>query len=242
MLETAVALSVGHLLADFTMQTDGMIREKARTSVLLLHVGVVAAMSWLALGLAIQPGLILLIAGSHFAIDKTKLRYGGPTFAPFVTDQAAHFVMIALGASLWPAAYTAGLWGLPPPAPLAGWLARLPEAMTLGAGMIAAVWAGDYAVRAIMVGLTPPDPSSLPMGGRLIGRLERAMILMLIVVGQPDAIGFLIAAKSLLRFNELARDADRLTSEYVIIGTLASFAWGLGAAFATKATLAALAP
>ena len=35
----------------------------------------------------------------------------------------------------------------------------------------------------------------------------------------------------MLRFNELARDDDRRVSEYVIIGTLASFAWGLGAAF-----------
>ena len=60
------------------------------------------------------------------------------------------------------------------------------------------------------------------------------MILMLVLAGQPDGIGFLIAAKSILRFNELARDADRRVSEYVIIGTLASFAWALGAAFATR--------
>ena len=86
----------------------------------------------------------------------------------------------------------------------------------------------------------PADPTgddSLPQGGRLIGRLERAMILMLVLAGQPDGIGFLIAAKSLLRFNELARDQDRRASEYVIIGTLASFAWGLGAAFAADAAL-----
>ena len=68
------------------------------------------------------------------------------------------------------------------------------------------------------------------------------MILMLVIAGQPDGIGFLIAAKSLLRFNELARDQDRRVSEYVIIGTLASFAWGLTTAFATRLTLAALSP
>ena len=33
------------------------------------------------------------------------------------------------------------------------------------------------------------------------------MILMLLLADQPDAIGLLIAAKSILRFNELARDA-----------------------------------
>ena len=63
------------------------------------------------------------------------------------------------------------------------------------------------------------------------------MILMLVLADQPDGIGFLIAAKSLLRFNDLARDNDRRASEYVIIGTLASFAWGLGAAFATHVAL-----
>ena len=53
----------------------------------------------------------------------------------------------------------------------------------------------------------------------------------------------MIAAKSILRFNELARDAsDRRASEYVIIGTLASFAWAIATAWATAAALRALAP
>ena len=46
----------------------------------------------------------------------------------------------------------------------------------------------------------------------------------------------------MLRFNELARDDDRRISEYVIIGTLASFAWGLGAAFLARFALGALGP
>jgi hypothetical protein len=117
--------------------------------------------------------------------------------------------------------------------------------MAAGAGLVAAVWAGGYAVQALMQGLKLPDDpasdTSLPQGGRLIGRLERLMILMLVLAGQPEGIGFLIAAKSILRFSELAREGDRRVSEYVIIGTLASFAWGLGAAYATAAALAALA-
>ncbi len=242
MLETMVALALGHFLADFVLQTDAMVRDKARPRVLFSHVAVVAGTSWLALGLAFRPLLILMIAASHFCIDWLKQRYGNQTFAPFALDQGAHLAMIGIGAALFPGAYAAGLWSLDVPGPLAFWLGRLPQAMALATGLIAAVWASDYAVRALMSGLTPPDPSSLPKGGRLIGRLERAMILMLVIAGQTDAIGFLIAAKSLLRFNELARDADRLTSEYVIIGTLASFACGLGAAFAARAALTALAP
>jgi hypothetical protein len=237
-LETAVALAFGHSLADFLLQTDDMVRYKARLKVLLLHVTIVAGVSWAALGFALQPLLLLLVAASHFGIDWLKLRHGSASFGPFVIDQAAHLGMIARGAALFPGAYAAGLW-----AHLGGGLlAHLPQAMALGAGFVFTVWGGHYGVRALMSAITPPDPDSLPKGGRLIGRLERAMILMLVIAGQPDGIGFLIAAKSLLRFNELARDQDRRVSEYVIIGTLASFAWGLTTAFATRLALAALSP
>jgi hypothetical protein len=240
MLETAIALALGHLLADFVLQSDAMVRSKARPAWMLGHVGVVAAASWAALGLALVPALIALIAVSHFAFDWLKVRYGGQGFAPFALDQAGHAGAIALGSALWPEAWGAGLWGS------AATPAWLPEAMAIAAGAIAAVPAGGYAVRTMMHGLAlPADPAaddSLPQGGRLIGRLERAMILMLVLAGQPEAIGLLIAAKSLLRFNELARHQDRLASEYVIIGTLASFAWGLGAAFAADAALRALGP
>jgi hypothetical protein len=246
MLETAVALALGHFVADFTLQTDAMVREKTRPEVLLLHVAIVAAVSWAALGFAVQPLLLLMIGASHFAIDWAKLRYNKPTFAPFAFDQAAHLVMIALGATLFPGAYASGLWSVPATGPFAAWIAHLPQAMALGAGLIATVWAGGYAVRALMSDLKlPPNPEddiSLPKGGQLIGRLERLMILMLLLADQPDAIGLLIAAKSILRFNELARDADRRASEYVILGTLASFAWAIGTAWATATTIAALAP
>ena len=59
MLETAVALVLAHCLADFVLQSDAMVRDKARTPVLLVHAGVVALASWAALGFAPVPLLIL---------------------------------------------------------------------------------------------------------------------------------------------------------------------------------------
>ena len=44
--------------------------------------------------------------------------------------------------------------------------------------------------------------------------------------------GLLIAAKSVRRFGAVAD--DRRVSEHVITGTLASFAWAIAAAFATR--------
>ena len=60
----------------------------------------------------------------------------------------------------------------------------------------------------------------LKNGGRLIGQLERALIFLLIMIGQPGGIGFLVAAKSILRFEEAKKQP---LAEYVLIGTLLSF-------------------
>ena len=254
MLETAVALLLGHMLADFTMQTDAMVRDKHRLPVLLGHAGIVVSVSWAALGFPRLPLLLVLVGATHLVLDALKLRWAAwrrangfePGFTAFAVDQAGHLVVIALAAALWPGAWEAGLWGAPETLARAPMLARLPEAMALVGGLVATVWAGGYAVSDLMASLRlsadPDTDASLPKGGQLIGRLERLMILMLLLGNQPDGIGLLIAAKSILRFNELARDADRRASEYVIIGTLASFAWAIGTAWATKAILAALGP
>lgn len=245
LLQTAIALMLGHVLADFTMQSDRMVQNKRDPLVLLGHVAIVAAVSWAALGFAPRPWPILLIAVSHYAIDWIKLRRGGPGFTAFAIDQAAHLAMIGLAAALWPDTWSAGIWAMDLSPETAEWQAQLPAAMTITAGLVAAVWAGGYAVQALMHGLKHPlDPAedaSLPRGGQLIGRLERLMIFMLVLGGQAGAIGFLIAAKSVLRFNELARDRELRIGEYIIIGTLASFAWAIGIAFATAAALARLA-
>lgn len=241
MLETAIALAFGHLVADFTLQTGWMVRRKREPLVLLAHIGTVLVVTWAALGFALVPLLLALIGGAHLVIDVAKVRWGGAGFTGFALDQAAHAATILAGAALFPGAWAAGLWADPPAITLP-LIAGLPAAMTLAGGLIAAVWAGGYAVQALMRGVKPtPDPQSLPKGGQLIGRLERLMILMFVLAGEPGGIGFLIAAKSILRFNELARDDDLHVSEYVIIGTLASFAWGLASAFAMLAVLSALA-
>jgi hypothetical protein len=64
-------------------------------------------------------------------------------------------------------------------------------------------------------------------GGAMIGRLERLLIYLFVMAGEPSGIGFLIAAKSVFRFGELSDKANRLEAEYITIGTLMSFAVGL---------------
>jgi hypothetical protein len=53
--------------------------------------------------------------------------------------------------------------------------------------------------------------------------LERLLIYCFILTGHFEAIGFLLAAKSIFRFGDLKEAQDRKLTEYVLIGTLLSF-------------------
>jgi|WetSurMetagenome_2_1015567.scaffolds.fasta_scaffold55212_3 hypothetical protein len=67
------------------------------------------------------------------------------------------------------------------------------------------------------------ENDSLTKAGKYIGIFERLMVMIFIFTGQYEAIGFLIAAKSVLR---IGKDDDKLArkkTEYVLIGTLISF-------------------
>ena len=47
---------------------------------------------------------------------------------------------------------------------------------------------------------------------------------MVILLNQFAAIGFLLAAKSVFRFGDLRQSEDKKLTEYVMLGTLTSFA------------------
>lgn len=63
----------------------------------------------------------------------------------------------------------------------------------------------------------------LTKAGMWIGRLERILILTFIFLNHFEAIGFLIAAKSVFRFEEIKSSNDRKETEYILIGTMISF-------------------
>jgi len=63
--------------------------------------------------------------------------------------------------------------------------------------------------------------------GKYIGWLERFLILCFIFIGYYQGIGFILAAKSILRYGEIKSDDDRRFAEYVIVGTLLSFVFAI---------------
>ena len=236
MSETIAALLFAHVIADFVLRPDWMARRKREPLVLLAHAAVVLALSQLALGHAASPW-VLGLAALHLAIDAAKAHLARPGLPAFAADQAAHLGVILGVALLAPDLWASGLW-----ATLPDRFDRLPQYMLLAAGLVWATRAGGVGVGLLMRAQAADDPPArgLPKGGMTIGMLERGLIYILILSGQPEATGFLIAAKSILRFGAVSE--DRAASEYVIIGTLASFGWAIATALAVQHLGADLTP
>lgn len=235
MLETFLALLVAHLLADFVLQTNAMVRDKRRLDVFASHVAVVGAASFATLGGDWQPALVITVA--HAVIDALKTYVlPAPQAArlwAFLIDQCAHLATIFWVALLWPLSFAHGIWGFATP--------HLAEPATLISGFIIATAMGGPIVGGLMRGFPQSFAiQGLKNAGRMIGFLERAFIFFLILFDSPIGIGFLLTAKSVLRF-DTTRKGQR-ASEYVIIGTLASFGWAMAVAFLTKEALAHVTP
>ncbi|OYX41752.1 MAG: hypothetical protein B7Z02_14135 [Rhodobacterales bacterium 32-67-9] len=231
MIETFAALLLAHALADFVFQTSWIAANKRRPAVLLLHGAIVLATAQAATG-RIDAWELLALSVLHVAIDAAKARVAEPGLTAFLADQGAHLLSLAALAWFRPDLVAGGAW--------AG-VTAAPALMAYLAGGILTVRAGGFAVGFLMLDYQPDDlPKGLPNGGRMIGNLERALIFLFVLVGQPAGIGFLIAAKSVLRFDTVSKNQH--ASEYVIIGTLASFGWALAAAYATLWLASALPP
>ncbi len=230
MIETFAALLLAHVLADFVFQTNWIATNKLRPHVLLLHGVIVLAAAAAATG-RIDAWPLAALAIVHIAIDWLKGTFLPDGLKGFIADQSAHLASIAVLAFLVPSLIADGFWG---------GLTFLPALMTLAAGLILATRAGGFAVGLLMQPWADDVPKGLTNGGKLIGLLERGLIFLLILVGQPVGIGFLIAAKSVLRFETTSE--DQRAGEYVIIGTLASFGWALLFSYATVWLMAALPP
>ena len=220
MIETFAALLLAHTLADFLFQTNWMVANKRHLNALCAHIAVVLATAIIATG-SLHP-ILFVLAAVHMLIDAIKTGYFPNRLSPFLADQALHMASLVNVALLQPTLWSTGVWAHIP------WL---PGVMALLAGAVIATQAGGYAVGLLMQPWAQETPPGLRNGGRVIGTLERGLIFLLVLTGQAAGIGFLIAAKSVLRFGTVKDEAK--LSEYVIIGTLASFMWAIAASAAT---------
>lgn len=241
----ALALVTAHLLADFVFQSDKDVENKKKPGVLGKHALIVAGLSYLLAGDWRVWPVPTVIGLTHILIDRVKAGLKQNGLAVFLLDQAAHLLVIA-----------AVVWLSPTVFPVASewvnlWGDGFTKALVVAAGLILTTHVGGVivgiAVRPYLGDLTKPQGQEkksiiavsneaergLVKGGRVIGQLERGLIFFLVMIGKPEAVAFLIAAKSIFRFGELTNRGHRAEAEYITIGTLMSFTWGLVAAWGT---------
>lgn len=211
------------LLADFLLQPDRMAIGKRNLGVLALHAAIHAA----ALYLLVQywtgwqlPAFIFL---SHALIDSFKARARDTAWV-FVIDQAGHLTLALLFVAIM-ARNTGGMHG---------WAGCGYAPIVVISGFVTATRGAGFLIGKLVGQLVEDNTlqlDGLKNGGRLIGQLERALIFVFVFTGNPAGIGFLVAAKSILRFEEARKQK---LAEYVLIGTLLSFTMAIGIAYATQ--------
>ncbi|NQY34445.1 MAG: DUF3307 domain-containing protein [Alteromonadaceae bacterium] len=74
---------------------------------------------------------------------------------------------------------------------------------------------------------TETTNSGLASAGTWIGYLERCLAISFIFMGQFAGIGFLVATKTIFRFGDLTKNNDMKLTEYMMLGTLLSYAIAL---------------
>lgn len=79
-------------------------------------------------------------------------------------------------------------------------------------------------LKSLNISLENSSEKGLPGAGRIIGMLERGIILTFGLLGEFGAISFVFVAKSMARFKQLEK---RQFAEYYLIGTLLSFFFAL---------------
>ncbi len=213
-------LLLAHLVADFMLQPLKWVihkeANKAGSKYLYFHIIIHLFLYMLVLWDLSLWWIALIIAGSHLLIDIFKL-YINPLFKnkniAFFLDQALHILVLYLCC----------------------FYSELPEhAITLFQSL-------DWPLLVAIVFVTSPSAiimgqllegmsnqietnhKSLPNAGKYIGIIERLFVLVFIIIGRWEAIGLLITAKSVFRFNDLKETNNRKLTEYILIGTLVSF-------------------
>lgn len=222
-------LILAHLLGDFLLQPTAWVmhkeKKKAKSPALYLHLLVHGVLILTLLGFGFWI-LAIVLTILHGLVDLTKLYFqkSATKTAWFFIDQLAHFISIL------------GIW----------WLFFRPEISLKWSPSIwiyatALLLITQVAGIAIQIGLSNwskdldlSQESSLKNAGKYIGILERLFVFAFVILGKWEAIGFLLAAKSVFRFGDLRKAKDRKLTEYILIGTLLSFGISIGIGILTR--------
>lgn len=223
--------------------------KKVKSKKLLLHVGLTVIVAYLFSGHYSNFYIPATILVTHYLIDLWKV-YQKDSFLYFIADQAMHvLIIVLLGVSIensWSAVETVtanitaekNVWLI-----LAAYLfVTWPLGIIIGKGterwrnqinkemeraqierMYRTRMDGKIAEVEQQAMMVPEEQGlGLASAGKWIGICERILIFSFILLHQYTAIGFLMTAKSILRFSEKESNTQ-LKTEYILVGTLVSF-------------------
>jgi hypothetical protein len=218
-----VKLLCAHLCSDFIFQTDGINEGKSKSGIKgigyqLLHSVVHACAAYLFVADWSCWFIPVAIFVSHLVIDMIKCKlFRKRSLCVFLLDQLCHIAVIVV---LCYILFGDGI----------EWIC-LENLLSVKVWVTIIAYLLILRPSSIFLGLfldrwTPASPNtqSLPNAGQWIGYIERILILTFVLIGSFEGVGFLLAAKSVFRFGELSKAKEIRTTEYVLIGTLASFA------------------
>ena len=212
-VELFLCLLLAHLVADFVLQTSASCKSKVekhwRSVHHYIHAGIVFALSWLVSFDLRFWWCALIIGGLHLCIDVWK-SYREEDVTWFSLDQLLHLLLLIGVAWLWSSVYE---WHVP--FGLEVWWIAVAIAVLIcwkPANIFIKLVLKHYSVN------IPQEKDGGFNAGALIGTIERWLILVFVCLQRYDALGLLIAAKSIIRFG----DSQTNKSEYVLAGTLLS--------------------
>ncbi|AFK04386.1 hypothetical protein Emtol_3257 [Emticicia oligotrophica DSM 17448] len=210
-------LIFAHILTDFFLQPTSWVKDKEEKRIksqkLLFHI----ILTFLTVWLFSRNFLVALFIGiTHYGFDLLKIYAKDKSVKSFILDQVLHFIILIIswlyiikGFNQFSNLFTSILADFKTWVILVSYVfCTIPLGILIG--LATKRWRED---------VNTSKEESLNDAGKWIGIFERILILTFIINNQYEPIGFLIAAKALLRFKE----SDLKRTEYVLIGTLISF-------------------
>ena len=222
-----IKLLLAHLLGDFVLQPKLWVEDKenkkAKSLKLYLHTLLHGTLIMLLLWNLYYWPIALILMLTHGAIDSLKVYAQNETSRTrwFIIDQLLHLISIVV---LWIVFYR-------PDLDLDFWFNNNYFWVFLTA-ILFITYVSNIVIKVLLSNwskaINSSNEESLSKAGKYIGMLERLFVFTFILTAHWEAIGFLLAAKSVFRFGDLKESKDRKLTEYILIGTLLSFGIAIG--------------
>ncbi|MBO4679014.1 MAG: DUF3307 domain-containing protein [Lachnospiraceae bacterium] len=227
-------LGIGHILGDFYFQTEKISDKKDQSYKGVIAHSVEYLLSMLLVTIpVISLDMVLaavIVSLAHFCIDSVKYlllksKKIRKTGSVFVLDQAFHVLTIFVMAYImlqWN--YEMGTYQIVGDIGAAFGIDPVKAARWILALLIIHVPA-NIAIQTLLSGYRPPETDKRIItannrAGRMIGTIERLIMLIFIALDQYSAMGLVLTAKSIARYDKIAKEPR--FAEYYLLGTLLS--------------------